>query len=851
MASPTPHSTEISSSPAMMASLAADPASFLAWDEKQVAEWVGSIGYGQYKDLLIDQGITGDTLPYLNPSSMSDIGITSIGHRLAILKAIYQLKMDMTRAASGSGFGTARLDGMDGNEVLDENHVEGDGEDGQFNGWEWTEDDWRPADEDPLSRIQGTANGIVISHTLSPTSPAFGQSLALQGIANPPYSGSLGAMAAGFGDVNHTPGMGMDNISLNRLWDIVAEQNERIAGLEQAFRKLSATHASELATSPNPRSPHSHDFKRSRSRERNLLPPSHRGAPSSATAHSPSFQAENPSDPYTSTASVPIEKGVASRLTAATPPQLTRMLSSSAFMDGSVHPTKGAHMQNVGVGSLSGLLSTPSSVPSTSPSYQLQAQASAMTSSLSQSQADPSGAPQHAGSNRPSPTKADADPGTGKSRNAAGQAAASTSNTGPGDTSTASAASASATASATAAAKSFRVTLDDPCWKVLPAALKKYKINDDWRLYAMFICFGNTERCLSYDEKPLLLFQKLKESGQKPVFMLRHIRDIKSPIAIAEQKHAARKNSGQQQVRIDNAPIATPSSSRFVAASTSSSGTPTQNPTSVTPSTSDIVAHSIEKPYNRDTRLHRPPVLQPISAHAKAAAAAGALHSGKTTPGSGAQANFPDLPSPGMRVVGTASEHPVSSDEVPKAGYAIAIYPYAAEREDEFDVQVGMSFIIFNKAKGWWVVQRDPNGTGDIVTDSSKSGWVPAGCLLEVSQPVGPVDPQYITEGKPPLADQPILPDMIISSSFQGIALMDYDPKGEDELALKKDELLRVFKRYAHWSYSIKQNGERGWVPSWFVGKIGSSSASAEKSAHGETSPPSTAKAEEATGKGV
>lgn len=31
------------------------------------------------------------------------------------------------------------------------------------------------------------------------------------------------------------------------------------------------------------------------------------------------------------------------------------------------------------------------------------------------------------------------------------------------------------------------------------------------------------ERCLSYDEKPLLLFQKLKETGHKPVFMLRHI----------------------------------------------------------------------------------------------------------------------------------------------------------------------------------------------------------------------------------------------------------------------------------------------------------------------------------------
>lgn len=39
--------------------------------------------------------------------------------------------------------------------------------------------------------------------------------------------------------------------------------------------------------------------------------------------------------------------------------------------------------------------------------------------------------------------------------------------------------------------KSFKVSLDDPAWKVLPAALKKYKINnDDWQNYAMFICYG-------------------------------------------------------------------------------------------------------------------------------------------------------------------------------------------------------------------------------------------------------------------------------------------------------------------------------------------------------------------------
>nr|CAG8435794.1 9000_t:CDS:2 [Entrophospora candida] len=85
----------------------------------------------------------------------------------------------------------------------------------------------------------------------------------------------------------------------------------------------------------------------------------------------------------------------------------------------------------------------------------------------------------------------------------------------------------------------FRVSLEDPCYKVLPSALKKYKVHDDWRKYALFICFGSkdnpVERCLSYDEKPLLLFQKLKEANQNPVFMLKNIKEIKSPVATAEE----------------------------------------------------------------------------------------------------------------------------------------------------------------------------------------------------------------------------------------------------------------------------------------------------------------------------
>ena len=39
--------------------------------------------------------------------------------------------------------------------------------------------------------------------------------------------------------------------------------------------------------------------------------------------------------------------------------------------------------------------------------------------------------------------------------------------------------------------QSFKVSLEDPAWRVLPAALRKYKINtDNWQNYAMFICYG-------------------------------------------------------------------------------------------------------------------------------------------------------------------------------------------------------------------------------------------------------------------------------------------------------------------------------------------------------------------------
>jgi len=79
-----------------------------------------------------------------------------------------------------------------------------------------------------------------------------------------------------------------------------------------------------------------------------------------------------------------------------------------------------------------------------------------------------------------------------------------------------------------------KVSLDDPTSKVLPAALKKNKIKEeDWAGYGMFITYGppgnRIKRCLELDERPLYLFKKLKDANQNPAFVLKNIKDLRSP----------------------------------------------------------------------------------------------------------------------------------------------------------------------------------------------------------------------------------------------------------------------------------------------------------------------------------
>lgn len=147
---------------------------------------------------------------------------------------------------------------------------------------------------------------------------------------------------------------------------------------------------------------------------------------------------------------------------------------------------------------------------------------------------------------------------------------------------------------------------------------------------------------MSYDEKPLLLFQKLKDAKKNPVFMLKHIRDIRSPIAVAQQKQAART---REKERLANTAAAL-----------------SKNPAGAT-----------AKPGKY------PDVTSPTASSAdgnvKERESVGPAEGGSGSAGVVANTN------------GDAT-HGGTAQPLTNVSYAIAIYPYTAEQEDEFDVAV-------------------------------------------------------------------------------------------------------------------------------------------------------------------
>lgn len=132
---------------------------------------------------------------------------------------------------------------------------------------------------------------------------------------------------------------------------------------------------------------------------------------------------------------------------------------------------------------------------------------------------------------------------------------------------------------------------------------------------------------------------------------------------------------------------------------------------------------------------------------------------------------------------------------------AVAIYEYKKDREDELDVNIGDHFIIRDKSTaGWWVVEKD-----------GKSGWVPAGCLMEKSN-----DEEELMSQNGPV---------------EALALYDYTALGVNELSITKGDKLWVNRKYQHWLFAECGDAE-GWVPSCYVALANTTSSL--PSPHGE-----------------
>ena len=195
------------------------------------------------------------------------------------------------------------------------------------------------------------------------------------------------------------------------------------------------------------------------------------------------------------------------------------------------------------------------------------------------------------------------------------------------------------------------------------------------------------ERCLSYDEKPLLLFQKLKDAKKNPVFMLKHIKDIRSPIAVAQQKHAARKASSVISQETTAATLGhqkSGSTSRIshrppkIEVQDLSTATPT-------PGTNQSGWESNGSQPNNDETVPNPAATQQLTSTSYRSSTL-AVPSPNLSVNQDTSRSKSDGDTLDVSNGATTREMPPASNN--GKSYAVAIYPYMAEQDDEFDVVV-------------------------------------------------------------------------------------------------------------------------------------------------------------------
>ena len=146
--------------------------------------------------------------------------------------------------------------------------------------------------------------------------------------------------------------------------------------------------------------------------------------------------------------------------------------------------------------------------------------------------------------------------------------------------------------------------------------------------------------------------------------MLKHIKDIKSPIAVAQQKHAARKGADL-------------SSSSAASANRPSPGHTHNRSVTVRPTKFNATSPPINTATGGAQSHGWPELMSPAVEHKDKIDELGTGGSGHTV-------------DEGAHASGSSSQAGRQEGLIQTAhvSYAVAIYPYMAEQEDEFDVVV-------------------------------------------------------------------------------------------------------------------------------------------------------------------
>lgn len=76
------------------------PRSFTEWASWEVAEYLSRLQLGHHVDAFMDADVDGDALAYLDADLLNDLGVASVGQRLKLLRAVFDMKAECARCLS-------------------------------------------------------------------------------------------------------------------------------------------------------------------------------------------------------------------------------------------------------------------------------------------------------------------------------------------------------------------------------------------------------------------------------------------------------------------------------------------------------------------------------------------------------------------------------------------------------------------------------------------------------------------------------------------------------------------------------------------------------------------------------